>query len=190
MQHAVHGPDANADRPLLVEAVSHAGHHRHTEQAGVLREIAPGPFVVVIDGQAEVAVLAETDTPVIIQFMADEEAGAGNRVDGIAAAAAGEVGVVVAAELEIAVQHLQAGGDLGTRQVAHARRVTGDGRGALSSRGGTGVGETGIVGADFVKHDAAGVGLLAAQGKQREGGQGGCFDQHVVTSAYVLFPYG
>ena len=55
-------------------------------EAGVLREVAPGPVVVVIDRQAEVAVLAEADAPVVIQFMADEEAATGNRVEGVATA--------------------------------------------------------------------------------------------------------
>jgi hypothetical protein len=102
---------------------------------------------------------------VIVQFMADEEAGTGDRVEGIAAATAGSVGAGVTVETQVAVEHLQATGDLCAWQVAHARRVAGDGRGALRAGGGTGVGQACVVGTDFVEHDAAGPGLLAAQGQ-------------------------
>ncbi|MNE08175.1 hypothetical protein D3C80_1008210 [compost metagenome] len=165
LQHAVHGLDAEADRPLLVEAISHARYQRQAEQAGVLREVTTGPVVVVVDRQPEVAVLAETDAPVFVQFMADEKTAAGNRVEGVATAAARGVGAGIAVEAQIAVQHLQTGGDLCAGQVAHARRVAGDGRGALGAGSGTGVGQAGVIGADFVKHDAAGPGWLAAQGE-------------------------
>ncbi|MCY1250862.1 hypothetical protein D9M72_645460 [compost metagenome] len=97
--------------------------------------------------------------------MADEEAATGNRIEGVATAAARGVGAGVAVEAQVAVQNLQAGGDLRAWQIAHARRVAGDGRGALGTGGGTGVGQAGVIGADFIEHDAAGPGLLAAQGK-------------------------
>ncbi|MCY1389333.1 hypothetical protein D9M71_41280 [compost metagenome] len=162
LQHAVHGLDAQTHRPLLVEAVSHAGHQRQTTQAGVLCEVAPGPVVVIIDRQTEIGVLTEADAPVVVQFMADEKTAAGDRVEGIATAAARHVGVGIAVEAQIAVQHLQAGGDLRAGQVAQARGVAGNGRGALGAGSGTGIGQASVIGADFVKHEAAGPGLLAA----------------------------
>jgi hypothetical protein len=39
--------------------------------------------------------------------------------------------------------------------------------GPLRPCGGTGVGEASVIGADFVKHDAAGLDLLAAQAQAR-----------------------
>ncbi|MNN50075.1 hypothetical protein D3C81_1646410 [compost metagenome] len=148
---------------MLVEAVSHAWHQRQTTEAGVLREVASGPVVVVIDRQAKVGVLAKADAPVVVQFMGDEEAAAGNRIEGVTTATARDIGVAVAIEFEIAVKHLQTTGDLRARQIAHARRIAGDRRGTLGSGSGTGVGQACVIGADFVKHDAAGVGLLSAQ---------------------------
>ncbi|MNR55890.1 hypothetical protein D3C85_1763590 [compost metagenome] len=56
-------------------------------------EVAPGPVVVVIGRQAKVSVLAETNAPVVVELMADEEATPGNRVEGVTAASAGAVGI-------------------------------------------------------------------------------------------------
>ncbi len=143
-----------------------------------MRKIAARPVVVVVDRQAEVAVLAEANAPVVIQLMADEEAAAGNRVEAIATARAGEVGVVIAIEREVAVQHLQAASDLRAWQVAQACRVAGDGRRALGPGRSTGVGQADIIGADFVEHDAARMSLLAAQREYGAGGQGASFYLH------------
>ncbi|MNP20224.1 hypothetical protein D3C76_1127880 [compost metagenome] len=82
--------------------------------------------------------------------MADEKTATGQRVKGVAAATAGDVGAVVAIERNITVEHLQAGGDLRAWQVAHARRVAGDGGRALGPGGGAGVGQADVIGADFV----------------------------------------
>jgi hypothetical protein len=67
-----------------------------------LREVAPGPVVVVIFRQPEVAVLTEADAPVIIELMGDEKAAAGDWVEGIAAAAARDIGVGIAIEAQVA----------------------------------------------------------------------------------------
>ena len=61
-KHEGHERAAGEEAELHLDADQRAEdrrHHRQTEQAGVLREVATRPVIVVIDRQTEVAVLAE-----------------------------------------------------------------------------------------------------------------------------------
>lgn len=95
--------------------------------------------------------------------MADEKAAAGNRIKGIAAAR--HIGVGVAIEAQVAIQHLQTTGDLRAWQVAQSRRIAGNGGRALGPGCGAGVGQASVIGADLVEHDTTGPDLLTAQGQ-------------------------
>ncbi|MNP09298.1 hypothetical protein D3C76_1013990 [compost metagenome] len=103
--------------------------------------------------------------------MADKKTGAGGGLHDVVAATARGVGGRISVELQVAVEHLCTGGNLGAVQVAQARRVAGDGRGPLGPGRRTSVGYARVVGGDFVQHDAAGVaGLLVHERQQRQGG--------------------
>ncbi|MNN56976.1 hypothetical protein D3C81_1719370 [compost metagenome] len=97
---------------MLIKSVRNAGYQGQTQQTGVLREVATVPVIVVVDRQAEVAVLAEADAPVVVEFMADKKTATGNRVESVTAAGSCDIATGVAIEAQVAIQHLQASGNL------------------------------------------------------------------------------
>ncbi|MCY1419091.1 hypothetical protein D9M71_346690 [compost metagenome] len=98
--------------------------------------------------------------------MADEQAGAGQVLQGVAALVAIELVVVVAGEPDVAEDQLAVGIYLGATQFGDSRRIAHQYAGIAGQRGGAGIGQTGAFLAGFVEQVAACPGVSSRQAQR------------------------
>ena len=89
--------------------------------------MAAGPIVVVILGQAKVAIAAKPYGPTFIQLLADKKTGRRGQPQRVAAITAARGAGAIHIKAEVAKQQLATRTHLGARQIAQAGRIAGDG---------------------------------------------------------------
>ncbi|MNJ44569.1 hypothetical protein D3C77_396250 [compost metagenome] len=134
---------------------------RHADDRRFLVEVTPRPIVVVVQGQAKVAVHAKANRRTLVDLVTDEQTGTGQVLQGVAAFVAVELVATVAGKTHVAEDDLRIGADLGALQLDDTCGVAHQYTRVGCQRGCTGVGKAIAFLPGLVDQNPAGQGFTA-----------------------------